>query len=311
VNDHSIDTLSDHLGPRLARKPLQMIWMLDVSGSMSVGGKIEALNYAMSEAITSVRDAALEIPGVQIYGRVITFAHDAAWHVATPTKIEELAWNGVAVVERGTTEMGAAIGLAAEAVRDASRVGRGVPPALVLVSDGKPTDLRAPSFGASLRRLAEDPWGRSASRVAIGIGADADMDVLRRFIGHDEIEPLRADNADELRNYLRWASTVVVDERTRPATHWVDGSPSLAPSDSATPTAAVIDVEDDDTTVTVPRPAEPTSIIDDTRLSPPRKAPPAGPARRNIPPPPDASPTPVAAAGAPESLLLDDNETVW
>ena len=307
--------MSDHLGPRLARKPLQMIWMLDVSGSMSVGGKIEALNYAMSEAVISVRDAASENPGVQIYGRVITFAHDAAWHIAAPTKIEELNWTGVSVVERGTTEMGAAIGLATEAIRDASRVGRGVPPALVLVSDGKPTDLRAPSFGASLRRLAEDPWGRSASRVAIGIGADADMDVLRRFIGHDEIEPLRADNADELRNYLRWASTVVVDERTRPATHWVDGAPSEAPSEAsavvANSASAVIDVEDDDTTVTVPRQAEPTSIVDDTRLSPPRKAPPAGRARRNIPPPPTAPPRPVAAPGSPESPSPDDNETVW
>ncbi len=281
---------TDHLGPRLASKPLQMIWMLDVSGSMGVGGKIDALNDAMRQAITSVQDAASENPGVQVFGRVIAFAHEAVWHVEASTKIEELVWSDVSVVERGTTEMGAAIGLATEAIRDASRAGRGVPPALVLVSDGKPTDLRAPSFGASLRQLADDPWGRSASRVAIGIGADAEMDVLRRFIGHDELEPLRAGNADELRHYLRWASTVAIDERSRPVTQWVDPSPSQPSSTIAPRNAAAIDPDGDITTTPAHESNDNTVVVDRPAPSHP-VAPPIGVPRRDLPPPPDAETT--------------------
>ncbi len=279
-----------HLGPTLASKPLQMIWMLDVSGSMGVGGKIDALNDAMRQAITSVRDAASENPGVEVFGRVIAFAHEAVWHIESPTKIEELVWSDVAVVERGTTEMGAAIGLATEAIRDASRAGRGVPPALVLVSDGKPTDLRAPSFGASLRQLADDPWGRSASRVAIGIGADAEMDVLRRFIGHDELEPLRAGNADELRHYLRWASTVAIDERSRPVTQWIDPSPSQPSSTIAPGSAAAVDSESDATTVPATEPDDATVVVGRPAPSHP-VAPPVGAPHRNLPPPPNAETT--------------------
>lgn len=214
------DGVHDHLGPRLAAKPMHMFWLLDVSGSMAVDGKIESLNDAMAEAVEAVREAVKENPGVQVLARVITFAHGADWHIEDPVDIEELEWSAVEVVERGTTELGLALRLATEAIREVAQAGRGLPPALILVSDGKPTDLKAPSFGAALRELAEEPWGKKASRVAIGIGSDADMAALHRFIGHDEIEPIRAGNAAELTHYLRWASTVVVDEKTRPAFGW-------------------------------------------------------------------------------------------
>ena len=46
--------------------------------------------------------------------------------------------------------------------------------------------------------------------MAIGIGRDADLDSLKRFIGHSEINPVRADNPDQLVSYLRWASTVAI-----------------------------------------------------------------------------------------------------
>ncbi len=207
--------MSNHLGPRLTRKPLHMFWLLDVSGSMGVDGKIAALNEAMREAVASTRAAAVENPGVQVLVRAITFAHDAGWHTGIPTDIAEFEWTDVVAVERGTTEVGRALSLAVAAIREVSQTGRGLPPALILVSDGKPTDLKVPSYGAALRELAEEPWGRKASRMAVGIGRDADMAALHRFIGHDEIYPLSAANAAELRHYLRWASTAVVDEGTR------------------------------------------------------------------------------------------------
>ena len=45
-------------GGAIARQPLQLIFILDVSGSMGVKGKIDALNKAIRETIPAVRDAA-------------------------------------------------------------------------------------------------------------------------------------------------------------------------------------------------------------------------------------------------------------
>lgn len=283
--------MSDHLGPTLAGKPLHMFWLLDVSGSMSVDGKIEALNEAMREAVVSVRNAAAENPGVEVKVRAITFAHDAEWHIGEPVDIERFVWSDVEVVERGTTEMGRAIALATDAIREVSRSQRGLPPALVLVSDGKPTDLKAPSYGASLRALAEEPWGRKASRMAIGIGQDADMAALHHFIGHDEVQPLRAANAEELRHYLRWASTVVVDEGSRPSLDWNEAV-DVPEAETEPPPVDV------DEALTVPPPVD----VDEAETEPPRQevpeladppgSPPTGQARRDLPPPPGHVPPP-------------------
>ncbi len=284
-------------GLRLAKKPMHMFWLLDASGSMSVSGKMDALNAAMREAVSGVRDALENNPGVEVLVRVIAFAHDAVWHVGEAVDIEDFEWTDLAVVERGTTELGRAIELAREAIVEVAAGGRGLPPAIILVSDGKPTDLKSPSFGAALRALAEEPWGRKASRMAIGIGADADLDALQRFIGHDEIEPLLAGNADELSHYLRWASTVVVDEGTRPAIEWdeletseieeaseqelvppaVPGpAPENEPTDLGPP---VVDVEEEATIAEVDDPPAPPPPPgpDAVRLDPPPPPPPAVP----------------------------------
>ncbi len=309
---------NEHLGPRLATKPLHLYWLLDTSGSMGVDGKMDALNEAMRVSIEAVRQTASETPGVQVLAGVITFAHDAEWLTPEPIAIEQLEWNDVPAVDRGTTELGRAIELATTSIRRAAESGRGLPPALVLVSDGKPTDLKVPSFGESLRRLAATPWGAKASRVAIGIGRDADMDALNRFVGHDELPALRASDAAELTHYLRWASTVVLDEGSWPVAPWSDPTgPAVAsappvPSAAAPPAdppTALTDpvVVDPPTVVTAPPPtvdpptvvtAPPTVDPDDQATvlpdaappsaSPrPPAAPPSGPARRHLPPPPE------------------------
>jgi uncharacterized protein YegL len=298
--------VSDHLGPALAAKPLHVFWLLDVSGSMAADGKIDALNTAMSDAVSSVRDAAADNPGVQVKVRVITFANDADWHVGEPVDIEEFTWTDVTPVDRGKTEAGRAIALATEGIQEVSSAGRGLPPAVVLVSDGKPTDLATPTFGAAIRALDAEPWGRKSSRMAIGIGQDADMDALARFIGHDEIEPLRAGNADELRHYLRWASTVVVSHGAPPAALTPDASraepapPAPARDTASRPAAPPRSRVRSD----IPRPQSPsTQPVSAKRADRARRpaGPPRGPARRDLPPPPGAQP--------PSDVTEDD--AVW
>ena len=100
---------------------------------------------------------------------------------------------------------------------------RALPPVLVLVSDGKPTD----DFSAGLRALMEKPWGAKAVRIAIAIGDDADKAILQRFIGHPELEPLQANNAESLVRYIKWVSTAVLQSASSPTSQTLEMSPNL------------------------------------------------------------------------------------
>jgi uncharacterized protein YegL len=114
----------------------------------------------------------------------------------------------------GNTDMGAALKLVAEQLAVTQMTDRALPPVLVLVSDGQPTD----DFEAGLQALLGQPWGKRAVRIAIGIGHDVDIDVLRRFIAHPERQPVLANNPEMLVRYIQWASTAVLKSASSPAT---------------------------------------------------------------------------------------------
>jgi uncharacterized protein YegL len=79
---------------------------------------------------------------------------------------------------------------------------RALPPVLVLLSDGQPTD----DYKKSLEKLLHLPWGKKAVRIAISIGQDADDTVLTEFTGNRELV-LQANNAAMLTKMIKWAST--------------------------------------------------------------------------------------------------------
>lgn len=70
---------------------------------------------------------------------------------------------------------------------------RALPPVIVLLSDGQPTD----DYKKSLDKLLHLPWGKKAVRIAISIGQDADDDVLQQFTGNRELV-LQANNPQAL-----------------------------------------------------------------------------------------------------------------
>jgi len=225
----------------MASRPLHFIFLCDGSGSMSIGGKIEALNAAIREAIPKMQEVAKENVHAQIWVRAIKFADRAEWHIGAPVKVEDFSWTDLTA--DGLTALGSALELAAEQLRVAVMPERGLPPVLVLITDGEPTD----DFRKGLRRLFAEPWGKRAVRVAIAIGEEARMSVLEDFIADPEIKPLLAKNADQLHGYIRWASTVALRAASSPpsvprkeasaggpATHL----PIVAPVTPAAPSAA-------------------------------------------------------------------------
>jgi uncharacterized protein YegL len=90
-------------------------------------------------------------------------------------------------------------------------------------------------------------WGQKAVRVAIAIGDDADLTVLQKFIGENsEQRPLVASNVQDLVKKIKWVSTAVTKEASKPSTA-TNASPSGAnvvvpPPPANTPPASPSDV---------------------------------------------------------------------
>ena len=198
-------------GGPLARRPLHLIWIADCSGSMGIDGKIQALNYAIRDAVPHMRGVAADNPNAEVLLRAVRFSSGAAWHVPQPTPVAEFQWSDLAA--GGVTDMGHALALVAEVLHVPPMSARALPPVLVLLSYGAPTD----DFEGGLHALMSEPWGANAVRIAVAIGADADTTVLQRFIGDPNSRPLRADNPEALVAQIRWVSTAVVRSASAPS----------------------------------------------------------------------------------------------
>lgn len=229
--------MSRRPGGELASRPLHFFWICDCSGSMQADGKIQSLNNAIKEAIPHTRKAAADNPNAQVFVRAVRFSDGAQWHVVQPTPVADFRWTDL--TPGGLTDMGKALALVAEQLEMPPMTDRALPPILVLVSDGRPTD----DFGDGLRRLMELPWGRRAVRIAIAIGEDADHGPLQEFIANPEIPVLQANNSETLVNYIRWASTAVLKAASAPASQFRAGVASgLIPVPAPPPVASPQDV---------------------------------------------------------------------
>ncbi|MCP9493861.1 MAG: VWA domain-containing protein [Pyrinomonadaceae bacterium MAG19_C2-C3] len=224
-------------GGELASRPLHFIWIADASGSMQQDGKIQGLNNAIREAIPHMKKVADDNPNAQVLVRAVKFSNGAQWHISQPTPVADFAWNDIPA--DGETDMGKALSLVAEQLKMPPMSERALPPVLVLISDGQPTD----DFDAGLNELMEQPWGKKAVRIAISIGQDADDEMLQKFIGHPEMKPLSANSPEALVKHIKWASTAVLKSASSPAAAGTDhpaaspdaaGSPLGVPSPGAT-----------------------------------------------------------------------------
>lgn len=187
-------------GGELASRPLHFFWVVDCSGSM-MGDKIATANFAIKDAIPGMRSAAEENPNAQLLIRTLRFETGAQWITPSPVPVDEFEWEPLEL--GGLTSMGMAFDMLADQLEMPPMSEKALPPVIVLLSDGNPTD----NYKTGLTRLLNLPWGRKAVKIAIAIGQDVDISILEEFTGNRELV-LQANNADQLAKMIKWASTV-------------------------------------------------------------------------------------------------------
>lgn len=188
-------------------RPVPVIILADASGSMSAYSKIDVLNAAIAEMISSF--AQEDDTEIEIQVAVIAFGGtDARIHQPLEAA-STITWQPLAC--DGPTPLGAALHLAREVVEDRTLIPpRAYAPTLILVSDGIPTD----DWELPLKRLLESERASKAERFAIAIGDDADQSVLKEFIGRHGSELFRAHEAGQIKKFFRFM-TMSVSMRTQ------------------------------------------------------------------------------------------------
>ncbi|MEO7332272.1 MAG: VWA domain-containing protein [Minicystis sp.] len=190
-------------------RPLPVIVLADISGSMTVDGKIQSLNQAMREMLEAFRDE--DDLRAEIHIAVITFGGGQVKRHLPLGPASSASWSDLPA--GGDTPMGAAFDAAREMIEDRTVVpGRSYRPTLVLLSDGQPTD----AWQAPLTALLGSDRGGKAFRMALAIGADADQTVLSAFLHDPEARVFRADEARQIRRFFRFV-TMSVTARSRSA----------------------------------------------------------------------------------------------
>lgn len=220
-------------GGELASRPLHFFWMVDCSGSMFGDGKIGIVNNAIQECIPEMASAAENNPNAQLLIRALQFSTGASWITANPVPVEDYSWEDMSA--NGVTDMGKAFELLAAQLGIPPMPTRALPPVIVLLSDGQPTD----DYKKGLDKLKALPWFKKAVRIAISIGKDADDDVLTEFTGNRELV-LQANNPTALVKMIKWASTTA-SMVSAPSSKPMNSAPVSAPAGSVAASAGATD----------------------------------------------------------------------
>lgn len=186
-------------------KPLPVILLLDVSGSMS-GAKIQNLNDAVSDMLGTFRDT--ENSEIEIHVAIIAFGEEVRLHQALASA-SAITWHDLDA--SGMTPLGTALKMAKAMIEDKNVVpSRAYRPTVVLVSDGQPTD----DWQQPLADFIKDGRSSKCDRMAMAIGADADEGVLGKFIEGAKTSLFYAENAKQLRDFFKFV-TMSVTIRTQ------------------------------------------------------------------------------------------------
>lgn len=193
-------------------RALPVFILLDVSGSMS-GEKIETVNVALKEMINSFKK--IENPKGIIELCLLTFGGNKVEVIKPLSKITDQ--DSYTLNASGSTPMGMAFEKVAEMIEDKNIVSsRAYTPTIVLISDGNPTDYNASGKSIeeimtweSLNKVHSGTRSSKAIKLAMGIGSDVDINILKAFINNNEIPVISAKDNNTISKFFEWVTMSV------------------------------------------------------------------------------------------------------
>ena len=191
------------LGEGIARQELNVIFVIDNSGSME-GEKIGAVNNAIRDVMSIMPDIQDDTGDATIKISAMTFSDDAKWVYDEPKTVEEFKWRDIGT--DGSTDLSAAYDELSKYLCKRESGGQmpdigGVAPIIILMTDGMPTSY---DWEEHLAALKKKGWFKVALKYAIAIEVNTDeaRDVLSKFTGNPETV-LTVYTAEALRRVIK------------------------------------------------------------------------------------------------------------
>ena len=179
VSDNStLDFDDDPLSATsVSKKSLVIFFLIDTSGSMK-GKKMGELNTVMEELIPEIRRVGEADTDVKV--AVLTFSTEVRWMYSNPIPIEDFEWARLRA--SGVTSMGAAFKELNHRMSRNSFLNSpslSFAPVIFLMTDGYPSD----DYKEGLRELQTNSWYKFGLKAALGIGQEANDNILAEFTG--------------------------------------------------------------------------------------------------------------------------------
>ena len=191
-------------------RALPVFLLLDCSGSMS-GEKIETLNNAVVDMINDFKSEHLSEVNIQMC--IVTFGNQAALHTDL-CSVNSIEYQPLTA--SGMTPLGGALTILQNIIEDKEKVSsKGYRPSVILVSDGRPND----AWEQPLETFLTSKRTSKCERWALGIGQDADYQMLQRFLGEDSDKKVfDASVAKEISKFFKFVtmSTIARSKSVNP-----------------------------------------------------------------------------------------------
>ena len=238
MNTESKTVQIDSMPTKASQKLLNMIFIVDTSGSMRYDGRIEAVNEAFRKMIPDLRRIQIDVnTQFQLKIAILTFDQYANW-IVKPTDIQEYDHHDIVCSPYVTYYSEAFKALREKLTRNQymAHDGKIAAPYIMFMTDGAPTEND--DYPAEMDELEKNGWFNSSQRFAVLIGSDtihsrSARDAVKRFVTNEKEGIIDAEDAVAIAREVEANTLRTVNVMTgHPVTDNMGGVSSDIPDDA-------------------------------------------------------------------------------